>query len=49
MEAGRIMSRMTGDINALNEFLTSGVVAIVSDIFAAGIVAIMFTMNWELA
>jgi ATP-binding cassette subfamily B multidrug efflux pump len=50
MEAGRIMSRMTGDVNALNEFLTSGVVAIVSDIFVLiGIVAIMFTMNWELA
>ena len=49
MEAGRIMSRMTGDVNALNEFLTS-VVAIVSDIFVLiGIVAIMFTMNWELA
>ena len=50
MEAGRIMSRMTGDVNALNEFLTSGVVAIVSDVFVLiGIVAIMFTMNWELA
>ncbi len=28
MEAGRIMSRMTGDVNALNDFLTSGIVAI---------------------
>jgi ABC-type multidrug transport system fused ATPase/permease subunit len=44
------MSRMTGDVNALNEFLTSGVVAIASDIFVLiGIVAIMFSMNWELA
>ena len=50
MEAGRIMSRMTGDVNALNEFLTSGVVAIVSDVFVlVGIVVIMFSMNWELA
>ena len=49
MEAGRIMSRMTGDVNALNEFLTSGVVAIASDVFVlAGIVAILLTMNWQL-
>ena len=50
MEAGRIMSRMTGDVNALNDFLTSGVVAIASDFFVlVGIVVIMFTLNWELA
>jgi ATP-binding cassette, subfamily B, multidrug efflux pump len=50
MEAGRIMSRMTGDVNALNEFLTSGVVAIVSDFFVLiGIVVIMFILNWQLA
>ncbi|MGI8422892.1 MAG: ABC transporter ATP-binding protein [Chloroflexota bacterium] len=50
MEAGRIMSRMTGDVNALNEFLTGGVVAIASDFFVlAGIVVLMFTLNWKLA
>lgn len=50
MEAGRIMSRMTGDVNSLNEFLTSGIVAIASDFFVlVGIVVIMFTLNWELA
>lgn len=50
MEAGRIMSRMTGDVNALNEFLTSGVVAIASDFFVlVGIVVLMFTLNWRLA
>ena len=50
MEAGRIMSRMTGDVNALNEFLTSGVVAIASDFFVlVGIIVLMFTLNWRLA
>ena len=50
IEAGRIMSRMTGDVNALNEFLTSGVVAIASDFFVLiGIVFLMFTLNWKLA
>ncbi|MDQ3700954.1 MAG: ABC transporter ATP-binding protein/permease [Chloroflexota bacterium] len=50
MEAGRIMSRMTGDVNSLNEFLTSGIVAIASDFFVlVGIVVIMFALNWELA
>ncbi|MGH2370882.1 MAG: ABC transporter ATP-binding protein, partial [Chloroflexota bacterium] len=49
-EAGRVISRMTGDVNALNEFLTSGVVAIASDLFVLiGIVVIMFSMNWQLA
>jgi ABC-type multidrug transport system fused ATPase/permease subunit len=50
MEAGRIISRMTGDVGALNEFLTSGVVAVVSDLFVLiGIVVLMFTLNWQLA
>lgn len=50
MEAGRIMSRLTGDVGALNEFLTSGIVAIASDVFVLiGIVAIMFSMDWRLA
>jgi ABC-type multidrug transport system fused ATPase/permease subunit len=50
MEAGRIMSRMTGDVSALNDFLTSGIVAIASDFFVLiGIVVIMFTLNWQLA
>lgn len=50
MEAGRIMSRMTGDVNALNEFLTSGVVAIASDFFVLiGIIVIMLALNWQLA
>jgi ABC-type multidrug transport system fused ATPase/permease subunit len=50
MEAGRIMSRMTGDVNALNDLLTSGIVAIASDIFVLlGIFVLMFALNWRLA
>ncbi|MBU6288326.1 MAG: ABC transporter ATP-binding protein [Chloroflexota bacterium] len=50
MEAGRIMSRMTGDVNALNDFLTSGIVAIASDVFVLlGIVVLMLALNWRLA
>jgi ATP-binding cassette subfamily B multidrug efflux pump len=50
MEAGRIMSRMTGDVNALNEFLTSGVVAVASDAFVlVGIIVLMFVLDWRLA
>ncbi|MBI3974395.1 MAG: ABC transporter ATP-binding protein [Chloroflexi bacterium] len=49
METGRIISRMTGDVNALNEFLTSGVVAIASDFFVLiGIVVLILAINWRL-
>ena len=50
MESGRIMSRMTGDVNALNDFLTSGIVSTASDLFVlVGIVLLMFALNWKLA
>ena len=50
MEAGRIISRMTGDVGALNEFLTGGIVAIASDFFVLiGIVVLLFSLNWQLA
>ncbi|HVO80574.1 MAG TPA: ABC transporter ATP-binding protein [Terriglobales bacterium] len=47
---GRLVTRVTTDVDALNEMFTSGVVAIFEDIFVlAGIVAIMLHMNWKLA
>ena len=47
---GRLVTRVTTDVDALNEMFTAGVVAIFEDIFVlAGIVAIMMTMNWKLA
>ena len=47
---GRIMSRVTNDVETLNEFLTSGVEAAIGDVFIlVGIVAVMFFLNIRLA
>ena len=47
---GGLFSRVTTDVDALNEMFTSGVVSIFEDFFVlAGIVAIMLCMNWKLA
>jgi ATP-binding cassette, subfamily B, multidrug efflux pump len=47
---GRLVTRVTTDVDALNELFTSGVVSIFEDIFVlAGILAIMLSMNWSLA
>jgi ATP-binding cassette subfamily B multidrug efflux pump len=47
---GRLVTRVTTDVDAVNEMFTSGVVSIFEDIFVlAGIVAIMSLMNWKLA
>jgi ATP-binding cassette subfamily B protein len=47
---GRLVTRVTSDVDALNEMFTSGVLAIFEDIFILGfIVAIMVQMSWLLA
>jgi len=47
---GRLVTRVTTDVDAVNEMFTSGVVSIFEDIFVlAGIIAIMLRMNWRLA
>ncbi len=47
---GRLMTRLTSDVEVLNEMFTSGVVAIFGDVFTlAFIVGIMLTMSWKLA
>lgn len=47
---GRLMTRVTTDVDALNELFTAGFVAIFGDIFVlAGIVGVLFWMNWHLA
>lgn len=47
---GRLMTRLTTDVDALNELFTSGVVAIFQDLFALfGIIIMMFYLNWKLA
>jgi ATP-binding cassette, subfamily B, multidrug efflux pump len=47
---GRLVTRVTTDVDALNEMFTSGVVSIFEDVFVlAGILVIMLWMNWKLA
>ncbi|MGE5560368.1 MAG: ABC transporter ATP-binding protein [Chloroflexota bacterium] len=50
LEAGRIMSRVTNDVEAVNQLLSSGLVSLLNDFFTIiGIMVIMLTMNWQLA
>ncbi|HEY4011511.1 MAG TPA: ABC transporter ATP-binding protein, partial [Acidobacteriaceae bacterium] len=47
---GRLVTRVTSDVDALNEMFTSGVLAIFEDVFALTfIVVIMMRMSWPLA
>lgn len=47
---GRLVTRVTTDVDALNEMFTAGVVSIFEDVFVlAGIIGIMVNMNWRLA
>jgi ATP-binding cassette subfamily B protein len=47
---GRLVTRVTTDVDALNEMFTAGVVSIFEDIFVLlGIILIMLNMNWKLA
>jgi ATP-binding cassette subfamily B multidrug efflux pump len=47
---GRLVTRVTSDVDALNEMFTAGVVSIFEDVFVlVGIFVIMLRMNWSLA
>src|SRR6266446_4715184 len=47
---GRLMTRVTTDVDALNDMFTAGFVAIFGDIFVLlGIVIVLFWMNWRMA
>jgi ATP-binding cassette subfamily B protein len=47
---GRLVTRVTTDVDALNEMFTSGVVAIFEDVLVlTGILVIMLKMDWRLA
>lgn len=49
-EVGAIMSRVTSDVQVLQEMLTSGVLTVIGDIFGlAIIVAVMMVIDWQLA
>jgi ATP-binding cassette subfamily B multidrug efflux pump len=47
---GRLVTRVTSDVDALNEMFTAGVVSIFEDVFIlSGIVVVMLKMQWKLA
>ncbi|HOV65802.1 MAG: ABC transporter ATP-binding protein [Firmicutes bacterium] len=50
LQVGRIMSRVTSDVESINELITSGVLGLLSDLVTlVAIVVIMFRMNSRLA
>jgi ATP-binding cassette subfamily B multidrug efflux pump len=47
---GRLMTRLTTDVDVLNELFTSGVVSVFGDVFTLiGIMAVLIWMDWRLA
>jgi ATP-binding cassette, subfamily B, multidrug efflux pump len=47
---GRLMTRLTTDVDVLNELFTSGVVSVFGDVFTLiGIMAVLLWMDWHLA
>jgi ATP-binding cassette subfamily B protein len=47
---GRLITRVTNDVEVLNDMFSSGIVMVFSDVFTiVGILYFMFTMNWKLA
>ncbi len=47
---GRLMTRVTSDVDVLNDLFTSGVVTIFGDVFTlVGIMVVMLWMDWRLA
>src|SRR5262252_1632361 len=47
---GRLMTRVTSDVDVINDLFTSGVVTVFGDVFTlVGIMGMMLWMNWQLA
>jgi ATP-binding cassette subfamily B protein len=47
---GRLMTRVTSDVDVLNDLFSSGIVSVFGDIFMlAGIIIVLLTMDWRLA
>ncbi|MBI3787172.1 MAG: ABC transporter ATP-binding protein, partial [Ignavibacteriales bacterium] len=47
---GRLITRVTNDVEVLNEMFSSGIVMVFSDVFTiVGIFYFMFSLSWELA
>ena len=48
-EVGRLMSRLQGDVNSMQEFLETSVLAVGDILLLFGIVAAMLWLDWQLA
>ena len=49
-EVGRVMSRVTSDVQVLQELVTSGVLTVVADLVGLGIVIVaLLVLDWQLA
>ncbi len=47
---GRLVTRVTTDVDALNELFTAGIVSVVGDVLLlVGIVGVLFWLDWRLA
>ena len=47
---GRLMTRVTTDVDALNDLFTAGVVSVFGDVFTlVGIMVVLLAMDWRLA
>ena len=47
---GRLMTRVTTDVDVINDLFTSGVVSVFGDVFTlVGIMIVLLSMNWRLA
>jgi len=47
---GRLMTRATTDVDAINDLFTSGVVAVIGDVLMlVGITGVMFALDWRLS
>ncbi len=47
---GRLMTRVTTDVDVLNDLFTSGLITVFGDVFTlVGIMVVLLTLNWKLA
>ncbi|MER3553911.1 MAG: antibiotic ABC transporter ATP-binding protein [Meiothermus sp.] len=47
---GRLMTRITSDVDAINQFITGGLVGLIADFFLIiGLMTFMLVLNWKLA
>src|SRR2546429_6713750 len=47
---GRLMTRLTNDVDSLNEMFTSGAISILSDVLTiVGVTVVLLVINWQLA